>query len=166
MKKQVLMLVACVGLVQSTFGEEASKLALPERRAVKEYQEKVWPDLKKQLDAAAGFEVPVEILWDTIAITGQAANYSLPDYWTNIYFTPLITALKATAVDEDGKKALKEHLKKIVIKLDADKAPASDYAAGLTFAEGVLTINWQPYSNSGDVALRATALQKTLEAAL
>jgi hypothetical protein len=166
MKKQLLITAACLGLVQTIFAEEASKLALPERRAVKEYQEKILPDLKKQLDAAAGFEVPIEVVWDSIALPGAAENYSAPDYWTNIYFVPIIDALKAVAVDEDGKKALKEHLKKIVIKLVPDKAPASNYADGLTFTEGTLTINWTPYSNAGDIAPRGKAIQTVLEAAL
>jgi hypothetical protein len=166
MKKGLLITAACLGLAQTIFAEEASKLALPERRAVKEYQEKILPDLKKQLDAAAGFEVPVETMWDTIALPGASENYSSPDYWTNIYFVPIIGALKAVAVDEDGKKALKEHLKKIVIQLVPDKAPASNYAEGLTFKEGILTINWTPFSNAADVAERTKAIQTVLEAAL
>lgn len=166
MKKELLISVACLGLVQPIFAEEASKLALPERRAVKEYQEKILPDLKKQLDAAAGFEVPLEVVWDSIALSGAAENYSSPDYWTNIYFVPMIDAMKAVAVDDDGKKALKEHLKKIVVKLTPEKAPASNYADGLTFKEGTLTINWTPFSNTADVVPRAKSIQAVLEAAL
>jgi hypothetical protein len=166
MKKQLLLSVVCLGLVQPIFAEEASKLALPERRAVKEYQEKTLPDLKKQIDAAAGFEVPLEVIWDSIALPGASENYASPDYWTNIYFIPIIDALKAVAVDDDGKKALKEHLKKIVIKLTPDKAPVSNYPNGLTFKEGTLTINWTPFSNAGDVAPRGKAIQGVLEAAL
>ena len=65
-----------------------------------------------------------------------------------------------------GKQALAAELKKIVVHYDEATAPGSAYANGVSFAEGVLTLNFVPYNNVDDVDARAAAIQKALEAGL
>ena len=141
-------------------------LGLAERRAVAAYQEGVFPGLLAKIRAAAGTDVEVDVGWDRIAQPGQAAQYAGPGYWTDIYFTPLTRALTAIGSDAMGRDALKAKLRRIAVAYNPDTAPASNYPNGLRFADGTLTINWHPNSNASDVADRAEALQKVLEAGL
>ncbi|WP_353927042.1 hypothetical protein [Pseudomonas sp.] len=140
--------------------------SLAERRAVAAYQAGAYATQLKEIQAAAGFEVPVEVQWDSLALPGQEANYADEAFWTKIYFNPLSKALGTIATDEMGKTAVKEKLKNVVVRYDAATAPASNYDNGVTFTGGVLTLNFQPYSNADDVDARAQAIQKALEAGL
>jgi hypothetical protein len=146
-------------------GGEADRLGLAERRAIKQYQEKIYPDLKKKIDESAGFDLAVDVNWESIATPGEADKYEEEGYWTKIYFEPLAAALKSITGDDLGKKALKEKLKKVVIHCD-ENAPASNYGSALKFDDGALTINWRQYSNAGDVKERVDALRKLLESKL
>ncbi len=88
-------------------------MGLAERRAAAEFQSNKFPALKKQIDEAAGFEVPMEIDWASLAQPNDAHLYD--EYWTQIYFEPLIAAFRRIGADDMGKEALKEGLKKIEI---------------------------------------------------
>jgi hypothetical protein len=135
-------------------------MGLSERRAVKQFQDSKFADLKKELDEAAGFDVPVEVQWDSLAKDGYAHMYE--DAFTKVYFAPLRAALKAVAVDDLGRQALREGLKKVV--LCSVKGSYGDDA--VEFAGGVLTIDHDPVSNIDYVGDRADLIQRKLEAAL
>lgn len=47
-------------------------MGLTERRAAKQFETARLPQLVKELHAAAGFEFPVEVSWDTIATEGSS----------------------------------------------------------------------------------------------
>jgi hypothetical protein len=153
-------------IITTAVPASAVDLGLAERRAIQNYQEKFYPDLLKGINDAVGAPIEVEVKWDTMAGPGQAEKYSQPGYWTDIYFVPLVSALKAVASDAMGKKAVQEKLKKIVIFHDTTTAPASNYINGVTFESGTLSINFHPYSNVSDVDSRAKAIQKLLESKL
>ena len=143
-----------------------SAQGLAERRALKSYQESVLPDLQSKINAAAGFEVPVNIDWEKIAQPGEADSYSNDAYFTNIYFTPLIDALSSIGSDDLGKEALTANLKGINITFNPDTAPASNYANGISFEDGEVTLNFRPFSNADDIKERAEAIIEVLEAKL
>ena len=145
---------------------QTAALALPERRGIKQYQDTKFPEQQKAIKAAAGFDVPLEVKWEAIAKPGEGDRYLEDDYWTNVYFVPLAAALKQVGGDAMGAQALKDKLKKIVITYDKDTAPASVYDKGLTFEGGTLTINFEPFTNSGDKDARAKAIKDALEAKL
>jgi hypothetical protein len=140
-------------------------LGLADRRALKEYQEKTYPKEKKKIDEAAGFDLAMEVDWNSIATPGEGSSYNEGDYWTKIYFRPLTAALRAISVDDMGKAALQEKLKKVVVHCTPD-APSNNYPAGLKFENGTLTIDWRQYTNAGDVTERTDAIQKLLESEL
>ena len=162
----VLVACAAVSPVAVLHAQEVSSLALPERRALKEYQEKKLPDLQKNINAAAKFDVPLDIQWGAIAQKDQGGSYLEDDYFTNVYFVPLANALKQITSDAMGADALKAKLKKVVITFDEATAPASNYPNGVKFENGTLTINFMPFSNSGDVEPRTKAIASGLEAKL
>lgn len=143
-----LMFVAVLGAMLP-FKADAEGLGLAERRALKEYQEKKFPEIKKQLNAAAGFDVKTTVHWEKLAQPGEAANYMSDEYFTWIFFAPLTDALKQIAKDDMGKAALKDKLKEIVFTYNPDTAPISNYKAGWPFEKGVLTINYKPWVNTG-----------------
>ncbi len=164
-----LAVILAAGLALSSapvLQAQASALALPERRALKQYQETKFPEEQKNIKAAAGFDVPLEVKWDAIAKPGEGDRYLEDDYWTNVFFVPLAAALKQIGGDAMGAQALKDKLKKVVITYDKDTAPASVYDKGLTFEGGTLTINFEPFTNSGDKDARAKAIKDALEAKL
>ena len=78
----------------------------------------------------------------------------------------MIRSFKAITADDMGKAALQEKLKSVTILYDEKTAPASNYADGLTFEDGKLTINWKPFSNAGDIEPRTKALTTLLESKL
>lgn len=139
---------------------------LAERRAIKEYQESVLPDIQTQINTLVGFEVPLNVDWEKIALAGDAENYSNEAYFTNVYFTPLVQALSSIASDDLGKQALSTNLKGINITYDADTAPSSAYEDGIDFSNGSITLNFKPFSNASDIDERSEAIVKELESKL
>ncbi|MDR1229749.1 MAG: hypothetical protein LBK55_12230 [Azoarcus sp.] len=146
----------------------AEDLGLAERRAIAAYEKGPYVAILNDIQAAATFKVPVEVQWNTMARPGEAASYGDEDYWTNVYFVPLKKALAAVTVDDMGKKALTQALKKIVVRYDKATAPSNAYENGVEIKGGVLTINFHPYTNPGESAIdsRAKAIQDALEKAL
>lgn len=141
-------------------------LALPERRALKQYQDTKFPEEQKNIEAGAGFGVALEVKWDAIARPGEASNYLDDSYWTNVYFEPLASALKQISADEMGAKALKDKLKKIVVTFDEKTAALGNYAKGVSFEGGTLTVNFTPFTNAGDTAERTKAIAEVLSSKL
>ncbi|MDR2689995.1 MAG: hypothetical protein LBB76_09595 [Azoarcus sp.] len=158
-----LLFAAIAGVVASPAMADPG---LAERRAITAYEQGAYATLLKDIQTAAGFAVPVEVKWETIALSDQADNYAQDDFWTNIFFVPLKQALATVAADDMGKQAVQAKLKKIVVHYDSATAPVSAYADGVSFKSGVLTLNFTPYTNAGDIEPRAKAIQKVLEAGL
>jgi hypothetical protein len=134
---------------------------LAERRAVQEFQTLQFPDLQKKVTEAAGYELPVEVNWETLAAERESKLYA--ESWPKIYFEPLITALKEVGRDDMGKEALKEKLNKVVIQNTQGCYYADRWAA---FDEGVLTLDHESVKNAEDVEEREKSLVALLEAKL
>lgn len=161
--RRILLALLC-----ASFLSVASAQGLAERRAIKEYQDKKFPEIKKQISAAAGFDVKMTVHWDKLAQPGEAEHYLEDEYITWIFFSPLIQRLKEITKDEMGKTALKDKLKEILVTYNPDTAPISNYKSGWPFDKGVLTINYKPWVNTGgpdtnNFIERAQALQQNLE---
>lgn len=147
-------------LVLMLISAPAAFAGLKEKRAIKDFQEKSYPKLKKEIDGAAGLDVPIEVDWNSIAVKDYAHLYE--EGFTKVYFTPLLEALKEICADDMGKSALKNALKKVVIKNSSDSFSPSKF----TFSEGVLVIDHSPTTNLGDTKDRTAKIVKLLEGAL
>ena len=161
-------LVACAAWSTQTLvhaQEAAPTLNLSQRRALKEYQETKFPELQKQIQAAAKFDVPLEVQWDNIADHGVAESYKEDAFFTDIYFLPLIDALKKITADSMGADSLKAKLKKIVFTCDKD-AVSGSYDEGVKFKDGTLTIDFSPFTNAGDRKERAQGIGTVLDKVL
>jgi hypothetical protein len=165
---RTLLSVVLLIFLNAAFTSAVNAQGLAERRAIKEYQDKKYPELKKQVAAAAGFDVKTTVHWDKLALPGQAEHYLEDEYITWIFFSPLIEALKSITKDDMGKAALKDKLKEILITYDAATAPISNYKDGWKFENGILTINYQPWVNTGgpdtnEFKDRTKAIRENLE---
>jgi hypothetical protein len=136
-------------------------MGLAERRAAKNFETTQFPALKKEIDEAAKFAVPVEVAWDTLAVADYAHLYD--EAWPKVYFRPLIEALKAITVDDMGRDALKVALKKIVI-LNKGEVHYGDRMA--TFEAGTLTLDHEPCTNVDDLQSRIDGIRALLEKSL
>ena len=135
-------------------------MGLAERRAAERFKNDDYPAWKEKIDAAAGFDVPVEVKWDELAAADYADSYAT--WFPMVYFKPMVEALSAVAIDEMGKDALRDGLKKIVVRNSEQYSSRSGFA----FDSGVLTMDHKPYTNVDDGDERAKGLQKLLEAGL
>lgn len=77
-------------------------MGLAERRSVERFKSEDYPAWKSRIDEAAGFEVPIEVTWEELAVADYADRYA--DYFPQVFFQPLVDALRAVAVDDMGRK--------------------------------------------------------------
>lgn len=132
-------------------------MGLQERRAVKAFQDDSYQKLTGEINTMAGFPIEFEVNWDTIALDDYSHMYE--ECFPKVYFTPLINAVKEITADDMGKEALKESLKKVIIKNEAGNVYGSNAYA---FSGGVLTIDHQPFSNVDNITERSEELSKLL----
>jgi hypothetical protein len=141
----------------------AQEAGLAERRAIAAYAKDIWPPLEKSIQDAASFAVPVTLDQKSLALPGLADSYASDDYLRKTIIDPLTQSLAEIASSDIGKQALQEKLKSIFIHFDEASAPVSNYADGVSFEDGVLTLNWKPLTNVDDVEPRTKALTTVLE---
>jgi len=136
-------------------------MGLAERRIVKSYQEDAYPKLVKEINTLAGYDIEIEVNWDSISDNEHSAIWE--ESFTKVYFTPVINMLKSITMDEMGKEALKESLKKIVITNDnGNYYPSNAYS----FENSTLTIDHSSFSNVSNVNERSEYLTEFMESKL
>jgi hypothetical protein len=150
-----------IAIINALEQRDQSKLGLAERRACKAFEEQAYPPLKKQIDEAAGFEVPVEVRWGLLASKDYADSYS--ESWPKVFFKPLIEALKRISNDAMGKEALKTGLKRIIVQNSCGNYSADRWA---TFRDGTLFLDHDPVSNQDYGEERWQRLHHVLEKGL
>jgi hypothetical protein len=88
-------------------------MGLAERRALAAYQEKKFPQWKSEIDATAGYAMPIEVDWNGLALDGKSAEYN--EMFDYSFFFPLKKALASICADQMGKDALKAKVKSIKV---------------------------------------------------
>ena len=132
-------------------------MGLVEKRAIKSFQDTKFPELQKEINTIAGYPIEFSVEWDTLAAPDYADRYD--EYFTDIYFKPIIESFKFIAADDMGKEALKEILQKIHIKNDGT---VTSEVRAYTFEGGVLTVNHDPVVNAHHVDYRTKKLTEVL----
>jgi hypothetical protein len=132
-------------------------VGLAEKRVLNQFALTVFPGLKQQVDEAAGFDVPLEVRWDTLAKDATHSSSWLTG-WPKIYFQPMIDAFQQICVDDLGKQALRTGLKRVVIQ-DTRVGHSSWWA---TFEGGTLTLDTM-FTNVDAVADRTKVLRDAIE---
>jgi hypothetical protein len=134
---------------------------LDEKRAIAAYKQDMYPKQEAALREIVGADVAITVAWDELAVEGASALYA--DGFTKVYFEPLIAALASVAADDLGKEALAGALKSIAIRNSGKTSYATE---GITFADGVLTVDLPPNVNIDQVESRMKLVKKAVEKAL
>lgn len=117
-------------------------MGLAQKRIITEFKEKEFPKWKSQVDATAGFEVPMDVKWDTLASDDYDNRDQYFQWFEKVYFRPLLTVIKNICIDDMGKTALREQLKKITIDGSDGHGPHHT-----TFEGGHLLIKHKAHTN-------------------
>ena len=136
-------------------------MGLAERRAAKEFETYRFPGLKAEIDRSAGFEVLMEIDWESLAVDDYAHMYD--DCWGKVYFKPLADAFALICRDDLGKEALKEHLKLVKVQNRSGCYNGDTWAH---WKKGELTLDHAPCTNVDYVEDRVRGLVKIVETEL
>jgi hypothetical protein len=134
---------------------------LAERRIVHDFETNLFPGLKERVEKAAGFPIPLEVSWETLAVAGESRLYA--ECWSAIYFEPLIGALGYIGRDEMGHRALQSGLKKVVLQNVKGCVYGDCWA---TLVDVVLTLDHESLTNASDVESRTKGLIGVLESSL
>ena len=145
-------------IAQTTSNEPTMGLA--ERRIIKNFQEGKFQELAKEANQTAGKTLKYEVNWEQLAEENSSHLYE--DSWPQIYFEPLIQALKDITADSMGKEAIQKGLDKVVIRNQEDCYSPECWA---NFTDKTLTLDHK-LANVSDVDARAKELRTTLEKGL
>lgn len=132
-------------------------MGLAERRASKDFQDKTYPAFQAEIQKLAGSAIPLEVAWDQLAKDESSHLYA--ESWPELYFKPVIEALRQITRDQMGKDAIKDGLKKIEIR--NSKGAYSPHNA-ISFESGTLAID-HDLSNVGDTKDRTDFIVQILE---
>ena len=133
-------------------------MGLKEKRIIKAFQNDLFPALETEINAAAGYTVPLNISWDTLMEDRFSHLYN--DTFPKIYFLPLIEAFKAICVDDMGVELLKAGLKEVIIVNENDE---HNLDRAITFEDAVLKIDHSPIVNADNVDRRTARIISLLE---
>ncbi len=136
-------------------------MGLQEKRAIKSFEENQFPGLKDRMLQTLGFDVDIEVKWNTLDKNINLNNYE--EAFAGVYFEPTIKAFEGICSDDMGKEALQEVLKKIVIQDESGIFSAHKW---MKFEDGILTLDHESCVNFGAVDDRAENLQELLENSL
>ncbi|MCC6138150.1 MAG: hypothetical protein IT287_05930, partial [Bdellovibrionaceae bacterium] len=90
-------------------------MGLAQRRISQAFQTEQYPEWKNKLVDALGFDVPIEIKWESMLDDSYADKEQYFNWYAKVYFQPLIETFKNICQDDMGKEALKAALKKVII---------------------------------------------------
>lgn len=131
-------------------------MGLAERRAVKKFESGTYPDLLSQIRGAVGFDVEVQVEWDTLEV--DELDHMYDDAFPKVFFKPVIEALREVCVDDLGKEALAAKLKVVHVR--------NTGVTKLAFEGGVLLVDHHPTTNIEQWKERRDDLREAMQAAL
>lgn len=133
-------------------------MGLAQKRIITEFKEQEFPKWKSQFDSAAGFDLPIDIKWETLSDDSYDDKNLYFRSFEKVFFRPLLTVIKNICIDDMGRTALREHMKKITW----DGTTGSSASAS-TFDAGHLLIKHKPLSNVDQENERIRSWQKIIE---
>ena len=133
-------------------------MGLKEKRAVQKFKNESFPALEAEINNKAGFNVSLNIAWDTLIEDKFSHLYN--DTFPKIYFQPLIEAISAINIDEIGGELLRKGLKEVKIVNENNE---HNLERAITFVDGVLTINHSPIMNADKVEEKTERIVHLLE---
>lgn len=153
---------ASVAVGGSAAGSAAAEAPSPteELRTVRTFETESYPALREAIAAEAGFDLPIEVDWPSLAVEGWSHIYETA--FPKVYFLPIVRALKSYAADSPDKNGLRRILAKVTIKNSGRYFNSN----GISLDSGVLTIDHQPQANVDEgEAERANRILELLKSA-
>jgi len=132
---------------------------LKDKRKVKQFEEEEMPSLKESMDDEAGFEVDLDIEWESL-IDERVDEDLWFEGWTNVYFQPTIDAFESICSDELGQEALQADLDSVMFKNE------TGMLGDISYEDGVLTVDKEPCTNMDQVDERTETIVSLLESSL
>lgn len=133
-------------------------MGLVHKRILQEYQSTPYSEWKKKFDAVCGFEMPMEVKWDTMHKEQYQERDQYFKWFGMVYFNPLLEVFKQLCVDDMGKEAVKASVKKIIIS-NGDVSSSR----GSKFEDGVFHLVHSFHTNVDQEKERITGWRKLLE---
>jgi len=126
-------------------------MGLAERRKIKDLQDNVLPGRLKEIEEICGAAIPYEVDWESFSDDLEGLNFM-----DNISCHRLNMALRGICLDEMGKEAIRETLKKVKLKNVKEIA-----AKSLGFSDGALDMQCA-YAHKLDGAFSDNEIQALL----
>ena len=133
-------------------------MGLAEKRILKAYQEGKYQEFLKEISELGAENVEFDIDWESLPYV-QMLDV-LEEGLTEVYFKPILESLQAIAVDDMGKEAVQETLKKVVIKNTKTNSHAS---MAYKWDNGTLLIEYVCNPKMSSTAERTKLITKLLE---
>lgn len=121
---------------------EGRQLNLKERQALEAYKKNFYPQHQKQVTDAAGVPFQFEITWEQFMAPDHLSYFN--DSMEKCVFNVLAYGFKEICSDDMGKQAVKNSIKKVVLKNTRDSYNAE---GSFTLKDGVLTYDINPHAN-------------------
>jgi len=119
-------------------------MGLQERRLIKQLQEETLPAVISEIETLCGAGIEWNVDWDSLSTSMESLGY------VNTYgFQTVLQAFKNICIDDMGKEAIRDGVKRVVLKKVKDISEMKQ-----TFENGVLEIHalwegsgWEGYPN-------------------
>ena len=106
-------------------------MGIAERRKIQELQRTVFSERQREIAEICGAEIPYDVDWESLADDAEALNFI-----DNVSCHRVNMALRTICVDELGRTAVREGLRRIALRNVAEPA-----AMQMTFADGTLSMH-------------------------
>lgn len=136
-------------------------MGLAQKRISQEYQTTEFPKWKADFEKIVGFEIPIEVKWDTMLDDTYSDKKQYFDWYGLVYFQPLSDVFRSLCADDMGREAVKSSVKKIVIEQTDTGSPKAS-----TFDNGELRIKHRFNTNVDNVKDRTDTWLKLIESKL
>ena len=93
-------------------------MGLSEKKAIRDYQDGVLPQMVAEVHGVLGYPLPVEFDWPTFPVDRGPSMYASDSAFNASFVGTLLEALRGLAVDDMSKDAMREGLKKVTFKFD------------------------------------------------
>jgi hypothetical protein len=122
-------------------------MGLNERRKIKELQETSFPAREQEIAEICGVAIPYEVDWDSFADDLEALNFV-----DNISCHRLNMALRMICMDELGKEAVREGLKRVKLRnVKRKEDMAMSFEAGVLSMACAYALRTEGMFNDGEI---------------
>ena len=130
-------------------------MGIAERRKIQELQQTVFPERQREIAEICGAEIPYDVDWDSLADDAEAL-----DFIDNVSCHRVNMALRTICVDDLGRTAVREGLRRIALRNVAEPSEMR-----MTFDDGTLSMHCA-YARRTEGMFSDSDIRRLLEARL